>query len=218
MFAAANALLPPLGDQRFVQWNRLQVGHVHGAGEADSIVQLVELTHGFVEDGGDDAAVRMLGRPDELPFETEFADETLTLLVEDELQPQPVLVLGTAAKTLVAELTFLNLMTGDCLVPWHVTKMKQSRWKMQEGRLSAVSYQRAAKSLGRTIAASHERLTPSDEQQVPRLRCAPLGMTTLMGGAVSLAAMRGQKPIAQSRQQPIADSRQLKDMWIIRIA
>src|SRR5580700_7941314 len=101
MFAAANALLPPLGDQRFVQWNRLQVGHVHGAGEADSIVQFVELTHGFVEDGGDDAAVRVLRRSDKLPFETELTDEALTIFIEYKLQPQPVLVLGTAAKTLV---------------------------------------------------------------------------------------------------------------------
>src|SRR5580698_9970881 len=140
VLAAAHPLLPAFRHQRLVQRHRLEVGHIHGAGETDNVVQLVQLAHSLIEDGSDDAPMRVLGRSDELALEAELTDKALTLFVEDEPQSKSDFVFGAAAETFIAELTFLDMMTRDCLVPWHVTKMKQRRWKMQEERLTAKRY------------------------------------------------------------------------------
>jgi len=48
------------------------------------MMELVDLAHGVVEDGGDDAAVAVAGRSGVALAEAEVADESSAFFVEDE--------------------------------------------------------------------------------------------------------------------------------------
>ena len=74
-------------------------------------MQLVDLAHGLVKDGGDDATMGVRRRPDKTPLQTKVADKALAFLVERKLQPQAGFVAGTATKAIVGELLFLYLVT-----------------------------------------------------------------------------------------------------------
>ena len=82
------------------------------------------LPHCFVEDGGDDATVRMRRRPFETVGQGELADEAVVVFVEMEFQTESALVRRSAAKTIVAVDLFLNLVAGDGFVASHNSKMK----------------------------------------------------------------------------------------------
>src|SRR5262249_61812394 len=56
-------LRPPCHGQGCSKRYRLQVIHVHVTGEGHHVAELVDLAHGFIQDGGDNATVRMTGRP-----------------------------------------------------------------------------------------------------------------------------------------------------------
>ena len=62
VLAAVDADFPALDAQRFLQRDGLQVFDGHFFGHRDHVAQLVDLAHGVVEDGGDDAAVAVAGR------------------------------------------------------------------------------------------------------------------------------------------------------------
>ncbi len=81
MFAAAHPLLPTFHNQRLEQRYGFQVRHFHRAGEADDVVQLIHLAHRFVEDGGDDSAVRMRRWAYKSALQQEVAYEALSLLI-----------------------------------------------------------------------------------------------------------------------------------------
>ena len=78
------------------------------------------------------------GRADKSALQAKAADESLACFVQNELQLQAGSVLRAATKALVPINTLFDLMSVDRLVPGHVTKMKQSRRKMQEEPLFAV--------------------------------------------------------------------------------
>ena len=58
----------------------------HLFGEGDDVVELVNLTHGVVEDAGYDAAVAVAGRSGVALAQAEAADEDLAGFVEDEFE------------------------------------------------------------------------------------------------------------------------------------
>jgi len=60
----------------FVKRNGFQVFDGHLAGEGDDVMEFVDLAHGVVEDGGDDASVAVAGRSGVAFAEAEMADES----------------------------------------------------------------------------------------------------------------------------------------------
>src|SRR5271157_4537014 len=132
MFAAAYCHLPAFDDQRLEERHGFQIRDLHLACQSDEVVQLIDLPHGFVKNGGDDSAVSVRRRTNEAPLQAEAADEALALLVENKLQPESGFVGGAATKTVVGELLFLYLVTMNSFVPGHVVKMNESGWKCKE--------------------------------------------------------------------------------------
>src|ERR1700722_5849001 len=126
MFAAMDPHLPSFDNKRFEQGHGLYVRHCHRACQGDQIVQLVHLAHGFIKDGGDDAAVRVRRRSDKTPLQTKTADKALTFLVENKLQLQSGLIARAATKAMVGELLRLYLVAGNSFVTEHVLRMRQS--------------------------------------------------------------------------------------------
>lgn len=61
-FAAFAAEVTADEKERLVEGNRAKVVDFHVAGHSDDIEGAVELAHGFVEKGGDDAAMDVAGR------------------------------------------------------------------------------------------------------------------------------------------------------------
>ena len=51
------------GNQRLAQRNRLEIFNLHRLGKRHHRAQLVDFAHGFIENGGDDAAVSVSRRP-----------------------------------------------------------------------------------------------------------------------------------------------------------
>src|SRR4029077_15528466 len=86
VLAALNADFPALDVQGLVQGDGFEVFDGHFLSEGDDVVELVDLAHGVVEDGGDDAAVAVAGGSGVALAEAEFADEGLPLFVEGEFQ------------------------------------------------------------------------------------------------------------------------------------
>src|SRR5580658_473288 len=55
VFVTADLHFPALDPERFVQWDRLEVFDGHFSGKGDYVAEFVDLAHGIVEDGRDDA-------------------------------------------------------------------------------------------------------------------------------------------------------------------
>ena len=101
MDAALDADFPALDVQRLVQRHGLEVFDGHFFGECDDVVQLVDLAHGVVEDGGDDAAVAVAGRSGVALAQAEFADEGLASFVEREFEAHAVGIVHAADEAVV---------------------------------------------------------------------------------------------------------------------
>src|SRR5579884_1855319 len=99
--ASPHAHLPTFDSQRFAERNRLQVPDFNVFGERDHLPDLVHLAHRFVKNGGDDATVRVSGRPGVALAETEATDEALPCFVVGKLQVHAV---GIAVATGEAEI------------------------------------------------------------------------------------------------------------------
>jgi len=93
--------LARLDAQRFVQRDGLEVVDGHLGGNGDDVAQLVHLAHGFVEDGGDDAAVGVPGRAGVALAEAEAADEGVALFVVGEAQAHAFGIVFAAGETVV---------------------------------------------------------------------------------------------------------------------
>ena len=87
--------------QGLVQGDRLEVFDRHLPGKRDDMVQLVHLTHGVVEDAGDDAAVAVARWTDVTIAQAEAADEGLAGFVEDELEAHAFPVVRAADEAVV---------------------------------------------------------------------------------------------------------------------
>jgi tRNA-2-methylthio-N6-dimethylallyladenosine synthase len=71
-------------------------GHV--ARHSDDVAEAVGLGHGFVEQGSDDAPMRMPGRPLELRFEADTAEDTLFFINEEfQMETRRIVVATTEA-------------------------------------------------------------------------------------------------------------------------
>ncbi len=88
-------------------------------------MQLAHLAHGFVEYGGDDAAVGVGRRPDKAALQPEATNEALALLIEDELQAEPGFVAGAATEAVIGELLLFYRVTMNAFVARHVVKMNE---------------------------------------------------------------------------------------------
>lgn len=64
--------------------------------------QLVDLTHGFIEDRRDYAAVAMSGRAGKALAEFEAAHETIALFVINKAQAHPFGIVGAASEAMVS--------------------------------------------------------------------------------------------------------------------
>jgi len=101
VFPAANALLVTFNQQRLFQRHRLNVFHFHVLGEGNHRTQLVYLAHGLIQDGGDNAAVRMAGR---------------TLVSFGEPKPAICPAVGLIEAKPQAHTLFVVLATGEAAI------------------------------------------------------------------------------------------------------
>ena len=76
---------PAFQDEIGMERNGAAVVDGHVARHSDDVAETVGLAHGFVEQGSDDAPVRVSGRPLELRGEAETAEDTL-FFIDKELQ------------------------------------------------------------------------------------------------------------------------------------
>ncbi len=134
VLAAVHPELPAFDGEGRGQGNRQEVVDLHPAGKGDHVAQLVDLTHGLVKDGGDDAAMSVARRPDEAVLQLKVADKALAWLVENKLQSQAAFVAGTATEAVVSDLLLLYFVTVNAFVLGHGTKMRHEPGKMQAGK------------------------------------------------------------------------------------
>jgi hypothetical protein len=99
--ASLNFYFAAFDAQRLVKRNGLEIFDSHLASQSDHMMELVYFSHGFVEDGGDDATVAMAGWSGVALAEAEFADESLALFVENEFEAHAVFVIGAADEAVV---------------------------------------------------------------------------------------------------------------------
>lgn len=72
--ASVQALLCAGDSKRLAQRDRLKVFDFHGRSERQHIAEFVHLAHGFVQDGSDDAAVRVARRASVFARQLEMAN------------------------------------------------------------------------------------------------------------------------------------------------
>ena len=97
--ASVDFLFPSDDGQVGVQGDRAHVVDLHGFGEGDDFAEFVHFAHGFIEDGGDDAAVAVSGRALVALRKLEAADGFVVF--EDELEVHAVGIVGAAAEAFV---------------------------------------------------------------------------------------------------------------------
>lgn len=98
MLAAVHADFPALDAERLVEGHGLKVFDMNLAGQGDHVAQLVHFAHGFVEEGGDDAAVAVAGRSGVALAQAKAANESLARFIEGELQAHPVRIIQAAGE------------------------------------------------------------------------------------------------------------------------
>jgi len=69
-----DALLLGADGERLAQRNGLEVFNLHGTGEGQHVAEFIHLAHGFVQDGGDNAAVRVARRSGVFTRQLEMAN------------------------------------------------------------------------------------------------------------------------------------------------
>ena len=107
--------------QGLVQRDGLQIFDGHFFGEGDDVVELVDLAHGVVEDGGDDAAVAVAGRSGVAFAEAEAADEGLAGFVEDKFQAHAFgIVLATDEAVVFLHFHVAGVVAFGFWLRWHV--------------------------------------------------------------------------------------------------
>jgi len=99
--APVNALLLGSDSEHLPQRNGLEVLDFHGTGEGQHVTEFVHLAHGFVQDGGDNAAVRVPRRPGVFTRQLEMANGLARSFVQRELQAHALRIVMAAAETVV---------------------------------------------------------------------------------------------------------------------
>jgi hypothetical protein len=114
--AALDFELARFDAQRLMERHGLEVIHSHLGSHGDDLAQLVYLAHGFVEDGGDDAAMAVSGRPGVALAEAEAADEAVAFLVIGETQLHAVGVVGAADEAAIGRQFYVaRVVSGTVL-------------------------------------------------------------------------------------------------------
>src|SRR5208337_4726313 len=84
-----------------VQGHGLQVVHGHLGGHRHHVTQFIHLAHGLVEDGCDNAAVAVSGRPGVALAQAESTDKAVALLIVGKAQVHAVRIVLAAGETVV---------------------------------------------------------------------------------------------------------------------
>jgi len=87
--------------KRLAERDRLEVFDFHGCGKGQHIAKLVHFAHGFIQDGCNDAAVHVPGRPGIFPRQLKMANRLARVFVQRELQAHALRIIMPAAKTMV---------------------------------------------------------------------------------------------------------------------
>jgi hypothetical protein len=101
MPATVQALFVGNHRQRLPQWYRPQIFDFHGSGKSQHIAELVHFAHGFIQDGGNNAAMGMAWRPGVSARKLEMADGLARLFVQRELQFHALRIVMSATKAMV---------------------------------------------------------------------------------------------------------------------
>src|SRR3974390_180961 len=123
VFAAVDADLPALRHQLRRERNRTDVVDLHGSGDGDDTAQLADFAHGLVEDGGDDASVRVHRRPLEALRQNKLTHEPFVIFVEMEFKMETAFVGGAASETIIAVNVLFDFVAGDRFLARHKNKM-----------------------------------------------------------------------------------------------
>jgi hypothetical protein len=87
-------------DERLAERNGTQILHIESAGHGDDAACAIGLAHGLVEEGRDDASVRVSRRTGETAGETEAADD-VQVGIDEEAKAQAGRVLEPAAEAAI---------------------------------------------------------------------------------------------------------------------
>ena len=115
MLGAANFDFASLDEQGFVQGDRLEVLDRHLTREGDDVAQLVYLTHGVVENGGDDSSVTVARRTSVAFAESEAAGRQLAILVEGKFKSHAAWIVHAASEAVIllhADVAGVVALTG----------------------------------------------------------------------------------------------------------
>jgi hypothetical protein len=117
---SANFDFASLDKQGFVQGDRLEVLDRHLTRQGDDMAQLVYLTHGVVENGGDDSSVAVAWRTGVAFAKSEAADRHLAVLVEGKFKAHAVGIVHAASEAVIllhAYVASVVAVTGR--LSWH---------------------------------------------------------------------------------------------------
>jgi len=96
MLAAVHGFFARFDAQRLVEGDGLEIVDGHLDGDGDNVAELIDLAHGLVEDGGDDASMAVAGRSGETLPEAKAADKDVAVFVVGEAETHAVrIVLST---------------------------------------------------------------------------------------------------------------------------
>ena len=101
MLASANFDFASLDEERFVQGDRLEVLDRHLTRQGDDVAKLVYLTHGVVENSGDDSSVTVAWRASVAFAESEAADRHLAILVEGKFKAHAAWIVHAASEAVI---------------------------------------------------------------------------------------------------------------------
>lgn len=101
VFTSLDFQLKRFDAQGSVKRDRLQIVDRDLGGESNDVTALVDLAHGLVEDGGDDAAMAVSRRSGVTLAKTKAAKESISLFVVDEFHAHAARVVGSAGEALV---------------------------------------------------------------------------------------------------------------------
>ena len=101
VLGSANLDFASLDEQGFVQGDRLEVFDRHLTRQGYDLAQLVYLTHGVVENGGDDSSVAVAWRTGVTLAESEAADRHLAVLVEGKFKAHAVGIVQAASEAVI---------------------------------------------------------------------------------------------------------------------
>lgn len=121
--------------QRFVQRDGLEVFDSHFGCDGDHVAEFVEFAHGVVEDGGNDPAMAVAGRPGVAPAQAKMRDEMLALAIQRKLQMHAMRIIFAAgeAQVLFAPMRFAPVPNcrslSDHRAEFYPTRLKPIRLK-----------------------------------------------------------------------------------------